>query len=71
MSSALGTPKPTAEWARDGSPLSDRDTDIVTKDKSTHLVIPSVVRGDTGEYCVTLANEVGTEKVPVNVIVLG
>ncbi|XP_052800015.1 twitchin-like isoform X4 [Mya arenaria] len=66
----VGTPMPTVDWARDGQVLSDRDTDIETKDKSTHLCIPSVVRGDTGEYCVTLENEVGTEKVPINVIVM-
>ncbi|KAH3877136.1 hypothetical protein DPMN_000993, partial [Dreissena polymorpha] len=66
----IGTPKPAAEWSRDGQVMSDQDTDIETKDKSTHLCIPSVVRGDTGEYCVTLTNEVGTEKVPINVIVM-
>lgn len=66
-----GTPKPTAEWARDGNVMSDQDTDIETKEKSTHLVIPSVKREDSGEYVVTLANEVGTEKVPINVIVKG
>ena len=51
--------------------MSDRDTDIETKEKSTHLVIPSVVREDAGEYVVTLSNEVGTEKVPIKVIVKG
>ena len=67
----VGTPRPDAEWARDGKPLSDRDTDIETKDKNSKLCIPHSERTDAGLYELTLTNEVGTEKVPVNVIVKG
>ena len=67
----VGTPRPEAQWARDGKPLSDRDTDIETKDKNSKLCIPHSERSDAGLYELTLTNEVGTEKVPVNVIVKG
>ena len=67
----VGTPRPDAQWARDGKPLSDRDTDIETKDKSSKICIPHSERTDAGLYELTLTNEVGTEKVPVNVIVKG
>ena len=67
----VGTPRPDAEWARDGKPLSDIDTDIETKDKNSKLCIPHSERTDAGLYELTLSNEVGTEKVPINVIVKG
>ena len=67
----VGTPRPEAQWSRDGKTLSDRDTDIETKDKNSKLCIPHSERSDAGLYELTLTNEVGTEKVPVNVIVKG
>ena len=51
--------------------LTDQETDIETKEKSSHLQVPHVTRADAGEYILTLENEVGTEKVPVKVNVLG
>ena len=67
----IGTPRPEAQWAKDGKVLSDRDTDIETKDKYSKLFIPHAERTDAGLYELTLTNEVGTEKVPINVIVKG
>lgn len=67
----VGTPRPEAQWSRDGKPLSDRDTDIETKDKNSKICIPHSERTDAGLYELTLTNEVGTEKVPINVIVKG
>ncbi|XP_069132542.1 twitchin-like isoform X10 [Argopecten irradians] len=66
----IGTPKPFASWKKDGTGLSEADTDIETDDKVAKLNIPNAQRGDTGEYELTLTNEVGTEVIPINVRVL-
>ncbi|XP_061166987.1 twitchin-like isoform X9 [Saccostrea echinata] len=66
----VGTPKPVAQWKKDGTGLSEADTDIQTTDRSAKLRIPDAQRSDTGEYELTLTNEVGSEIIPVPVRVL-
>ncbi|XP_021346443.1 twitchin-like isoform X8 [Mizuhopecten yessoensis] len=66
----VGTPKPFASWKKDGTGLSEADTDIETADKVAKLNIPNAQRTDTGGYELTLTNEVGTEVIPINVRVL-
>lgn len=58
-------------WKKDGTALSEADTDIQTTDRSAKIRIPDAQRTDTGEYELTLTNEVGSEIIPIPVRVLG
>ena len=58
-------------WSKDGSQLKDEDMDMETTDKNTRLVIPDAQRSDSGKYELTLANEVGTDKLPILIKVIG
>ncbi|KAK3103159.1 hypothetical protein FSP39_016894 [Pinctada imbricata] len=66
----IGVPVPTAQWKKDGTALSEADTDIQMTPDRAQLRIPAAERGDSGEYELTLSNEVGTEVIPVAVRVL-
>lgn len=67
----IGTPQPVALWKKDGTALSEADTDLQTTDRAAKIRIPDAQRTDTGEYELTLTNEVGTEIIPIPVRVLG
>lgn len=67
----IGTPQPVALWKKDGAALSEADTDLQTTDRAAKIRIPDAQRTDTGEYELTLTNEVGTEIIPIPVRVLG
>lgn len=60
-----------ALWKKDGTALSEADTDLQTTDRAAKIRIPDAQRTDTGEYELTLTNEVGTEIIPIPVRVLG
>lgn len=60
-----------ALWKKDGTALSEADTDLRTTDRAAKIRIPDAQRTDTGEYELTLTNEVGTEIIPIPVRVLG
>nr|XP_034332878.1 twitchin isoform X27 [Crassostrea gigas] len=66
----VGTPQPVALWKKDGTALSEADTDLQTTDRAAKIRIPDAQRTDTGEYELTLTNEVGTEIIPIPVRVL-
>ncbi|KAL3842488.1 hypothetical protein ACJMK2_020494, partial [Sinanodonta woodiana] len=66
----VGTPKPQAHWTKDDKLLNEADMHIETGDKNSKLLIAEAEREDSGVYCLTLTNEVGTEKVPITVKVL-
>lgn len=60
-----------ALWKKDGTALSEADTDLQTTERAAKIRIPDAQRTDTGEYELTLTNEVGTEIIPIPVRVLG
>ncbi|CAE1243307.1 Titin,Twitchin [Acanthosepion pharaonis] len=66
--SAVPTPK--AMWTKDGVALKEEDMDMETTDRTTRLVIPDAQRTDSGKYELTMANEVGSDKVPIIVKVI-
>lgn len=67
----IGVPMPSGHWKKDGNPLSEADTDIRMTDTLASIRIPDAQRGDTGQYELTLTNEVGSEVIPIPVRVLG
>ncbi|XP_071120619.1 twitchin-like isoform X18 [Mytilus edulis] len=66
----IGVPMPVGHWKKDGNPLSEADTDIRMTDTLASIRIPDAQRGDTGQYELTLTNEVGSEVIPIPVRVL-
>ena len=60
---AIGNPKPSILWTRDGSPLETRDNSSrisLSVDKKK-LTITSVNRTDSGEYRCVAENSVGND----------
>ena len=64
-------PLPEGHWKKDGNPLSEADTDVRITGDTASIHIPDAQRSDTGQYELTLTNEVGSEVIPVPVRVLG
>lgn len=67
----IGVPLPEGHWKKDGNPLSEADTDVRITDDTASIRIPDAQRSDTGQYELTLTNEVGSEVIPIPVRVLG
>lgn len=66
-----GEPTPKASWKMNDIFFDGTDRiEIVTKDKSSKIVIPSSVRGDTGTYSIQVENEHGSDKASCHVTVL-
>ncbi|XP_064634017.1 twitchin-like isoform X9 [Lineus longissimus] len=66
-----GAPAPTAEWARNGRPISaDARTKLGCTEEEAKLDIPYAKREDTGKYTITLKNPYGTESGDIKVTVL-
>uniref|UniRef100_A0A3B3DHQ0 Titin n=1 Tax=Oryzias melastigma TaxID=30732 RepID=A0A3B3DHQ0_ORYME len=66
-----GHPAPVVHWSKDGKEIELRARiKIVVTDTSTSIVIKDCVRGDSGEYTLTLRNIAGNVNVPINCIIL-
>ncbi|KAL3982100.1 Fibronectin type III domain family protein [Acanthocheilonema viteae] len=66
-----GEPTPKASWKISDVPLTGTDRiEIITKDKTSEIVIPSSVRCDTGTYMIQVENEHGKDKASCTVTVL-
>uniref|UniRef100_A0A4W5MMJ7 Immunoglobulin like and fibronectin type III domain containing 1, tandem duplicate 2 n=1 Tax=Hucho hucho TaxID=62062 RepID=A0A4W5MMJ7_9TELE len=66
-----GIPTPTAKWVSDGKELATKaNVKIDTEGMNTSLTITGCVRGDTGEYLLTVANPAGSKTVALHVTVL-
>ena len=65
-------PQPTVTWTYNEGKLPDAKR---TKDETiigmTSLTLAKVVRGDTGDYTVTLENDSGSNTITVKVTVVG
>lgn len=59
--SAIGTPAPTFQWKKDGTPIAGATNAILT--------IPNLVLADAGRYTVTLTNIAGTASASAQVTV--
>ncbi|CAG0907236.1 unnamed protein product, partial [Cyprideis torosa] len=53
-----GAPKPKASWTVDGKPVDER-AEIFVSMRNTTFEIPSAKRSDTGQYTITLQNDLG------------
>lgn len=67
----VGSPLPTAKWTKNGTDISPGDVDMETIPRKHNMTIHDAQPGDTGNYELTLTNEVGSVKAPIKVIVLG
>lgn len=66
-----GIPTPTAKWVSDGKELATKgNVKIDTEGMNTSLTITGCIRGDTGEYLLTVANPAGSKTVALHVTVL-
>uniref|UniRef100_A0A667WSM8 Titin n=1 Tax=Myripristis murdjan TaxID=586833 RepID=A0A667WSM8_9TELE len=66
-----GIPAPTAKWMSDGKEIaSEGRFKIESDESSTTLSIPECLRGDTGEYILTVSNPAGSKTVALHVTVL-
>lgn len=66
-----GEPTPKASWKINDAPFTGTGrAEIITKDKTSEVVIPSSVRGDTGTYAIQVENEHGKDKASCTVTVL-
>ncbi|RZF42380.1 hypothetical protein LSTR_LSTR004188 [Laodelphax striatellus] len=68
-----GSPKPTAKWSLNGSPIPqgpDSRADIRTFSNQTLFEIPFSVRSDTGRYTLTLENSLGIASASCTVTVI-
>ncbi|CAN0167304.1 unnamed protein product [Lampetra fluviatilis] len=63
-----GIPTPTVTWQKNTLALPDR-ANVSTEGGSTHMVISSADRSDSGIYSVNLANEAGSETMKIRVTV--
>uniref|UniRef100_A0A1I7VVS1 non-specific serine/threonine protein kinase n=1 Tax=Loa loa TaxID=7209 RepID=A0A1I7VVS1_LOALO len=66
-----GEPTPKASWKINETLFTGTDRiEIITKDKTSEIMIPSSVRGDTGTYTIQVENEHGKDKASCIVTVL-
>ncbi|KAG7276468.1 hypothetical protein CRUP_033906, partial [Coryphaenoides rupestris] len=66
-----GIPTPTAKWMSDGKEImSEGHYSIESTGSSSVLSIPESVRGDTGEYLITVSNPAGSKTAALHVTVL-
>lgn len=66
-----GEPAPKASWKISDVPLTGTNrVEIITKDKTSKVVIPSSVRSDSGTYMIQVENEHGKDKASCTVTVL-
>ena len=66
-----GIPTPTAKWISDGKEIiSEGHYNIQSTGSSSILTIPESVRGDTGEYLLTVSNPAGSKTAALHVTVL-
>lgn len=66
-----GYPAPVVYWTKDDKEIELRARiKIVLTDASTSLIIKDSVRGDSGQYALTLRNIAGKVTVPINCVIL-
>uniref|UniRef100_A0A3P9JWV8 Titin n=1 Tax=Oryzias latipes TaxID=8090 RepID=A0A3P9JWV8_ORYLA len=66
-----GYPAPVVYWTKDDKEIELRARiKIVLTDTSTSLIIKDSVRGDSGQYALTLRNIAGKVTVPINCVIL-
>uniref|UniRef100_A0A8C3Y3I7 Titin n=1 Tax=Catharus ustulatus TaxID=91951 RepID=A0A8C3Y3I7_CATUS len=66
-----GRPIPVISWTKDGKELEGKArVEIVSTDYTTALTIKDCIRGDSGQYVLTLQNVAGTKSLTINCKVL-
>ncbi|VDN28526.1 unnamed protein product [Gongylonema pulchrum] len=66
-----GEPTPKASWKINDSEFTGSGrAEVITKDKTSEILIPSSVRADTGIYTIHVENEHGRDKASCTVTVL-
>lgn len=66
-----GEPTPKASWKINDVSFTGTDRiEIISKDKTSAIMIPSSIRGDTGTYMIQVENEQGKDKASCVVTVL-
>uniref|UniRef100_A0A8D2NGL6 Titin n=1 Tax=Zonotrichia albicollis TaxID=44394 RepID=A0A8D2NGL6_ZONAL len=66
-----GRPIPVISWTKDGKELEGKArVEIVSTDFTTAITIKDCIRGDSGQYVLTLQNVAGTKSLAINCKVL-
>uniref|UniRef100_A0A803VN32 Titin n=1 Tax=Ficedula albicollis TaxID=59894 RepID=A0A803VN32_FICAL len=66
-----GRPIPVISWTKDGKELEGKArVEIVSTDYTTAITIKDCIRGDSGQYVLTLQNVAGTKSLTINCKVL-
>uniref|UniRef100_A0A8C8E8A5 Titin n=1 Tax=Otus sunia TaxID=257818 RepID=A0A8C8E8A5_9STRI len=66
-----GRPIPVISWTKDGKELEGKArVEIVSTDHTTAITVKDCIRGDSGQYVLTLQNVAGTRSLAINCKVL-
>uniref|UniRef100_A0A8C0VSW3 Titin n=1 Tax=Cyanistes caeruleus TaxID=156563 RepID=A0A8C0VSW3_CYACU len=66
-----GRPIPVISWTKDGKELEGKArVEIVSTDYTTAITVKDCIRGDSGQYVLTLQNVAGTKSLAINCKVL-
>uniref|UniRef100_A0A8C0EKU5 Titin n=1 Tax=Bubo bubo TaxID=30461 RepID=A0A8C0EKU5_BUBBB len=66
-----GRPIPVISWTKDGKELEGKArVEIVSTDHTTAITVKDCIRGDSGQYLLTLQNVAGTRSLAINCKVL-
>ncbi len=69
-----GTPKPKANWTKDGKPVKkpiDGGPDTPMTPEFANFKLKAAKRSDAGDYELELENNIGKAKVPITLKVIG
>ena len=67
-----GSPPPSADWSLNRHRLPDDNRfNVSISNRMTSLMIYDVIRSDGGVYTVELVNELGRDKIDIEVVVFG
>lgn len=66
-----GFPKPEVTWMINNKKIIDKHISIETKENTSIIIIPSLIRDDTAIYTVKASNEAGSSSMECHLRVIG